>query len=216
MPETHFHAEDGIFSPPAPLPNPSDLSNGQHGEQLRFGRVNLADPEGLRKWNIVLAWLKSHGCPTDAYTFFTPVLSGGFGSTQVIFTGEEGEPSAHDATQLFNMPETALTSIRVNLGLPKQGDYVPFPGFDVIEQQDEDPVSSPLPAFNTPGWARDFPRYNAVSLNFDEARWPINSRFTRLSDGSEYIRTKIIAGRKPGPNPFSPVLDLKPVWERVR
>lgn len=216
MPETHFHPEDGIFSPPDPLPNEQDLSNGAYGEQLRYGRLNFTDPKVLKQFNQVLAWLKTFGAPTDNYILFTPVLSGGFGSTQIIFSDSEGQPSAHDATILYNDPETAAAQLRLNYGLPMKPGGINFPGFEVIDQQPDDPVGLPLPAFNTPGWARPFPRYYGVAPGFDPAKWPRGSRYLRAALDMEFVRDEKMAGFKPRPNGFGMIVDLQPVWERIR
>lgn len=219
--QTHFHPEDGIFSPPEPLPNPADLSNGQHGNQLRYGKVNLSSPESATKFNFVLAWLKTFGAPTDNFIFFTPINSGdssvkGYGSTQIIFSDAMGRVSAHDATILFNEPETAATQLRFNLSLPVRPGGMRFPGFDAMDQQDDDPVGLPVPVFNTPGWAREFPQYYSVAPNFDEKKWPLKSRFLRVSSDWEFVRETKLVGFKMRMDGFGMIADLKPVWERIR
>lgn len=212
--------EYGVFSPPSPLPNPADLDNGAHGHQLRYGSVNLTTPDGIKKWEQVLAWLKSHGVPTDDYVFFTPQNAGGLGSTQVIFTDAKGRQSAHDATILFNGPEYALTQLIFNFGLPARPGQINFPGFEEIGKQEKDPVGVALPQFNMPGWARPFAQYYSVSPDFDAAAYPIGSRFTRLASDEMWTRTqKIVGWKAKTDNPlafgsFQP--DIQPVWLRER
>lgn len=214
--QPNISAEYGVFSPPEPLPNEADLSNGAHGEQLRYGKLNFTDAKTLKQFNQVLAWLKTFGAPTDDYIFFTPILSGGFGSTQIIFSDGNGQPSAHDATILYNDPETAAAQLRLNYGLPVKPGGLNFPGFGAMEQQSDDPVGPAIPAFNTPGWARPFPRYCAVAHGFDPAKWPRGSRFLRVASDEEYVRDEKMAGFKPRPNGFGMIVDLQPVWERIR
>lgn len=219
--QTHFHAEDGIFSPPEPLPNLEDLSNGQHGNQLRYGKVNLDSPEWAKKFNQVLEWLRTFGAPTENYIYFTPRNMGpgsvpGWGSTQIIFSDAQGRVSAHDATILFNEPETAATQLRFNFGLPVKPGGIIFPGFEAMDRQDEDPVGVGLPAYNNPGWARPFPRYYSVAPGFSVDRWPLKSRFLRVASDEEFIRDQKIAGWKPNPVGWGMIVDIQPVWERIR
>lgn len=216
--QTHFHPEDGIFSPPEPLPNSKDLSNGSAGNQLRYGVLNLDDPKIVRRFNMVLAWLKQGGGPTDNYLFFTPVLSGGFGSTQIIFSDADGKVSAHDATHLYNDPETAIARLRFAHGFPVKQGYINFPGFADLEDDSQDPVGSPLPVFNTPGWARDFARYYSVVPGFDPKKWPIGSIFHRSSTtDEEFKRDSKMIGFKPRTDGYwGTIPDIQPVWERIR
>lgn len=220
MPEM-ITEEYGFFSPPAALPNPADLSNGQHGANLRFGVVDLASDGGKLKFSQVLGWFRTFGCPVDDYTFFVPVNasgdgSPGFGSTQVIFADTQGRRCVFDATQMFNAPESHLTAMLLTFNLPMRPGVLTFPGFDTIGAQDADPVGEPLPKLNTSGWNRPFSRYYGVSPAFSDAEYPAGSRFLRIATDEEFTRSTKIFGWKPLPTGFGMQVDLRPVWERVR
>lgn len=214
-------SEYGIFSPPAALPNPTDLSNGQHGANLRFGVVNLATDEGMKRFSQVLGWFKTFDAPVDDYTFYTPVNSGqsgpGFGSTQIIFADAQGRRCVFDATQMLNSPESHLTALLLTFGLPVRPGTGTFPGFDVIDHNEQaEPVGEPLPALNTPGWRRPFARYYGVSSVFSAEKHPLGSRFLRIGADEEFVRAEKIFGWKPNPAGFGMRVDVRPVWERVR
>ena len=213
--------EFGIFSPPAALPNPADLSNGQHGANLRYGKLDLATDEGKRRFLQVLGWFKTFEAPVDDYTFYVPVNasgdgSPGYGSTQIIFADAQGRRCVFDATQMLNAPESHLTALLLTFGLPVRPGALTFPGFDVIDQQATDPVGEPLPALNTPGWRRPFARYYGVSSAFSAAEHPLGSRFLRIAADEEFMRTDKIFGWKPNPAGFGMLVAVRPVWERVR
>lgn len=213
--------EYGFFSPPAALPNPADLSNGQHGANLEYGVPNLSTPEGLQKWNLVLAWMKTFGAPVDDVTFYTPVNSGqagpGYGSTQVIFADAQGRRCVFDATQLYNDPDSHLHRMLLTFGLPIKPGSLTFPGFDMVgKQQEGDPVGEPIPAMNNPGWALSFSRYYGVSPVFSAEKYPLGSRFLRIGADQEFVRVDKIFGWKPNPAGFGMRVDVRPVWERVR
>lgn len=214
MPEM-ITPEYGVFSPPEPLPTPHDLSNGAHGNQLRFGILDFTNTTTVKQWNQVLDWLKSKGVPTDNHIFFTPQNAGGLGSTLVIFVGFLGEQSAHDATMLYNQPETALTALRVAFRLGQAGRFEPFPGFETIDEQAVDPVGVPLWNRNTPGWARNFARYYDVAPGFDAGKYPRGARYSRLATGEEFVRAEIIDGFERDAGNWGGKVKLRPVWERV-
>ena len=152
IPSDNIIQDFGVFTPPAPLPSPADLSAGKHGSQLRHGLVNFDDPASKAKFNTVLGWLASFGVPVDGYTLFTPT-EGGIGSAQIIFLDSQGRRSVQDATMLFNTPEVALQQLLLAFDLPARRGFLAFPGFDTLTDQGNDPVGEPLPAMNTPGWS---------------------------------------------------------------
>lgn len=215
-------SEYGLFSPPAPLPNPADLSNGQHGANLRFGVADLATDEGRKRFNQVLGWFKTFDAPVDDYTFYVPLNaagdgSPGYGSTQIIFADAQGRRCVFDATQMLNAPESHLTALLLTFGLPVRPGALTFPGFEAIDRNEQtEPVGEPLPALNTPGWKRSFARYYGVSSVFSADKYPLGSRFLRIAVDEEFVRTDKIFGWKPNPTGFGMRVDVRPVWERVR
>jgi len=207
--------EFGVFTPPVPLPSPADLSAGKYGQQLRYGLVNFDDAASKAKFNTVLGWLASFGVPVDNYSLFTPT-EGGLGSAQIIFVDAQGRRSVHDATQLFNQPEVALQQLLLAFDLPAKKGFLTFPGFDVLNEQGNDPVGEPVPAMNTPGWTRPFARYYSTSAAFSGSKYATGERFTRVAADEEFVLVKLVFGRRPGPTPFTSVLDVRAAWERTR
>lgn len=207
--------EFGVFTPPSPLPNPADLSAGKYGNNLRYGILNLEDPEVEIKFKLVLTWLAAFGAPVANYVYFTPT-EGGISSTQIIFLDATGKRSVHDATMLFNQPEVALQQMLLAFDLPARAGYQVFPGFAAVNEQNTDPVGNPMPGRDTPGWGRPFARYYSTSSVFSESKYAVGDRFLRIQADEEYQLTRLIFGRRPGPTPFSSILDIRFAWERLR